>query len=437
MNPSKGNELLSVAEEIVSHVKNLAEYLSTQSISPPSLDVGARTKLWTIHTGAVEEHRAAISGLTQRLDKLLQGPHGFLHEYVSTNWEHGALYTLIEYGVLEAMPLHRVATIGQLAENTALPIEKLLRICRLAACAGILKEADDGVFAHTVISEELVRNAGFKSFIAFQLYETRVASAHLADSLRRPNPFWTGQSAFEYAWGKSMYEWHAGHPEKGDRFAKAMESVSKSNDMIMNWFSSHPKLCEDEKCLIVDVAGKTGSFAMDLANTFPKLHIEVQDSSAAVLNKGKEILAAELSGRVKFQQRELFLTRSLLEHTESDSDGSVPLVFLMRSAMWCHDDDNCIKLLRSFLPVLQAPTRPTLLISDLVSPALGTFEPHVERAFRRRDVTLMTMHNAKQRTSNEWVALLKEASPRFKVEYFEQYSSHSCRGLWQVQLDSE
>ncbi|KHN94889.1 O-methyltransferase, family 2 [Metarhizium album ARSEF 1941] len=410
MSLANKSELLCVTEQIHLHAKNLVEYLSRESISPPSLDVGARTKLWTTHTGPIEELRSAINGLTQQLDKLLQGPHGFLHEYVSTNWEFGALYTLLEYGVLETIPLHGVANIGELAEQAALPADKLLRICRLAACSGILKEVDDGVFAHTAVSEELVTDEGFKSFIAFQ-------------------------------WGKSMYEWHAQHPEKGQRFAKAMESVSKAldpgNGMIMDWFRGRPNLCEDQGCLVVDVAGKTGSFAVDLADAFPNLHVQVQDPSATALSKGKEILREDLSERVTFHQRELFLTRSITEHTKSGHDGTAPLVFLVRSAMWCHDDDSCVKLLRSFIPVLESPGHPTLLVCDLVSPAWGTFEPHVERAFRRRDVTLMTMHNAKQRTSTEWMALLKEACPNFKVEYSEQYSSHSCRGLWQIQLAGE
>ena len=56
-----------------------------------------------------------------------------------------------------------------------------------------------------------------------------------------------------------------------------------------------------------------------------------------------------------------------------------------------------------------------LLINDLVSPAFGTFEPHIERAFRRRDVTLMTMHNVKQRTAKEWGDLIQSACGEFKV----------------------
>lgn len=205
--------------------------------------------------------------------------------------------------------------------------------------------------------------------------------------------------------------------------------------MIMAWMSARPDIHEDERALVVDVAGKTGSFATDLALAFQKLKIEVQDSSELLLKRGAEILQPQLTDRVAFRPRELFAARSCEEVTQNREDGVMPRVFLLRSALWCLDDESCIRLLRSFIPALQHPSRPILLVNDLVSPAWGTFEPHVERAFRRRDVTLMTMHNAKQRTSREWAALFREASDRFAVEYIEAYTSHSCRGLWQIQMN--
>jgi len=83
----------------------------------------------------------------------------------------------------------------------------------------------------------------------------------------------------------------------------------------------------------------------------------------------------------------------------------------------------------------------SVIVSDLVSPDWGTFEPHVERAYRRRDVTLMTMHNVKQRTRGDWEGLVREAFQAsgvegFKIAYSDvRYSSHSSRGLWAVELE--
>ena len=194
--------LVETAEEILSLTTNLSQKLS----SPPTgLAAGSNSDLWDHHPSSeIATLRSSIVSLTQRLDRLLEGPHGFLHEYVSQNWELGALYTLLEFNVLEQIPLSApgaAVAVDNLAEATGvLPAGKLLRICRLMATAGILQEPTEGCFAHTAISELLVRDEGYKSFIRFQLFETRVASAHLADSLRNPNPFWKeGKAAFEVA----------------------------------------------------------------------------------------------------------------------------------------------------------------------------------------------------------------------------------------------
>ena len=162
------SQLICIAEDILSHTKKLVACLSDRSAAPPSLEVGARSELWTTHDRDIQKQCTALRGLMQQLDKLVEGPHGFLHEYVSINWEHGALYALLEFGVLEQIPVEGAIPIARLSKQSGLPSEKLLRICRLAACAGILREIEEGIFAHTAISEELVRDTGFRSFIAFQ-----------------------------------------------------------------------------------------------------------------------------------------------------------------------------------------------------------------------------------------------------------------------------
>ena len=201
MASSPQNALVETAYRILARTSDLSAQLSQNYIAAPTdLALGATSPLWTTHDEEISNLRSSILALTQHLDRLLEGPHGFLHEYVSTNWEYGALYTLLEFNVLEKIPLDGSPVRAEnLAEQVDLPPEKLLRICRLVATAGILVEPEEGSFTHTAISETLVRDEGYKSFIRFQLFETRVASAHLADSLREPNPFWTGKPAFDYA----------------------------------------------------------------------------------------------------------------------------------------------------------------------------------------------------------------------------------------------
>lgn len=95
--------------------------------------------------------------------------------------------------------------------------------------------------------------------------------------------------------------------------------------------------------------------------------------------------------------------------------GRQVFVYLVHNILWNKDDEECIKFLRALIPVLRAEEDAILLVNELLSPLHGSFEPHIEKAYRRRDVTLTAMHNVKQRTEKEWVLLFKEACSDFLV----------------------
>lgn len=160
--------LLPLAEEIFGQTYLLVKHLKEKSIAEPSLAVGASTELWSSHSEEIAAAQTSILGLTKRLTKLLYGPHAFLHEHVSSNWELGALYTVLEFDILEMIPLDGQEHVSQLATRSGLPEDKLLRIMRLTACEQILDEVVDGVFRHTAISEELVKDQKFKAWVGFQ-----------------------------------------------------------------------------------------------------------------------------------------------------------------------------------------------------------------------------------------------------------------------------
>ena len=198
--------------------------------------------------------------------------------------------------------------------------------------------------------------------------------------------------------------------------------LDPGNGMIIDWLAYRRDNSQDGKVpLIIEVSGKTGSFSRQVATVFPYLRFEVQDSSSELLQCGEQSLQSELVNRIRFTPRDLFATRSIQEIEVNGDRGLTPITYLLRGVLWSLDDSEVIRLLQSFIPALRHRNRPLLVISDLVSPAWGTFEPHVERAFRRRDVTLMTMHNVKQRTANEWNALIRSAGLDFVVRVISVY----------------
>lgn len=155
--------------------------------------------------------------------------------------------------------------------------------------------------------------------------------------------------------------------------------------MVYEWLKSRSEIMTDPRTTIVVVAGKSiGAFAERLAAAFHEVNFEHLDSTPDEV---------EVPG------------------------GQLRRLFLLYGVLWILDDESCVALLRRFVPLLLHPTRPILLVCDLVSPEKGQFDQHVELAFRRRDVTLMTMHNAQQRTAKQWLALMREADPRFQVSF--------------------
>ncbi|RMZ77060.1 hypothetical protein DV738_g4569, partial [Chaetothyriales sp. CBS 135597] len=385
--PPRAQSLLPVAEELVSQLRLLTESVSWGLIQEPSVQPGASSELWTTQENELSATRDKVVDLLRSVCQLLLGPHGYFHDLIATNWDLGALYTILEFGVLERIPLDGSATVSQLAVEVQLPERKLQNLLRLAACSNILYEAEDGVFGHTAFSEELVRDDKFRAFIGFQLYETRIGSTNLADSLKQqPNTFEHGQSAIKYSLGKPLYQWHQQHEEKGQRFRMAMESVTKTLDpgdvLFQDWFASNAK--DGSKSTVIDMFGSNKLSIPGFAQQFPTLEFKESLSSTKLLD----------------------------EDEESEPASDKVLAYIIRNVFWNMQDQEVVNTVASFVPTLEKRQNggTALLINEMLSPNRGDFIGALDHAYRRRDVTTMTMHNAKQRTEAEWRELFARAS---------------------------
>lgn len=211
-------------------------------------------------------------------------------------------------------------------------------------------------------------------------------------------------------------------------------------DYLTNLLASS-STAQTQPPLLIEINGKTGSFSTHIAAFFPSLTCLVQDPSLALIQKGQSSLPVSLAPRISFEQRDLFAPRTLKELDSYDDSGEGAVIILLRSVLWNLPDAEVVELLKSFVPMLDRKQGSQkrdvkLLVSDLVSPTYGTFAPDTERErpFRRRDVTLMTMHNVKQRTAGEWGALIGEGVEGcevcISVLYFR--SASVSFGLWET-----
>ncbi|KAL9125917.1 MAG: hypothetical protein Q9217_004952 [Psora testacea] len=412
---SNFNPLLALAEEISGQVNTLDKYMKEESILNPSLAAGASTELWSSHSAHIEAARTSIFGSTKQLNRLLNGPHGFLHEFISSNWELGALYTVLEFNILEKIPLDGQVHVSQLALKSNLPENKLLSILRLISCEQILEEVSEKVFRHTAISEELVNDPNLKAFIGFQK-PTIIGLDNLLSNMPGEIRSTTGTRNIPRSQRVSARQWKGSNnvsPETEVVFEYAcnilitplVKALDPGNMMFYEWFSSNQK---SGRNLVVEVGAMNGQVSAFLADKFPEMSFEVQVPSQDLVTKAQQALSPALQQRISFYHRDKFTMQPL------DNSNDI-LAYLICNIFWNCSDEDCVKILQSFIAALEKSPEAVILVNEMISPAKGIFEPHVEEAYRRRDVTTMTMHNAKQRSEEEWRALFAQACPHFKV----------------------
>ncbi|KAK4890187.1 hypothetical protein LTR27_011069 [Elasticomyces elasticus] len=408
-----------------------APTLASQIFSESVVVHAERTYAGSTLSKDAEDRRQRVLGLIDQLKKLLQDPHEYLHDYVSSNWDHGALYVALQANIFEVVAEEGSAHITTLSRRSNIPADKLLRILRLLSCQSFVEEQDGEIFCLTDVSECLVVDKDFKAWVAFQLFETRVASAHLSDTLAEiPNGYQDGQSAFRKAWGAEMYEWHAQRPTKAARFRQAMRGVAQTMDpadeLLLNWFRLQKV---QERLDVVEIGGRYGYASIGLAKAFPNMSAKIRMSDAALMGRGEEELPIKLRSRVTFEHRNDDLDPQPKEDVETGL-----VAYVIRNVFWNWSDEMAIGLLRTFLPVLEKSRSTVVLVCDGVSPARNSFDPYIEQAFRRRDITMMTMHNARQRSPAEWQSLFTAAGTDLHVSTSLSTSTHVCKALFELRL---
>ncbi|KAL3473675.1 S-adenosyl-L-methionine-dependent methyltransferase [Aspergillus californicus] len=422
--------ITEIAAALVAECKKFENDCLKAHLPLPSLTAGTNTSCWSDSKYPERtETRIRALGLLDQLQTLLLGPHDFLHEFVAPNWDHGALYAVLQSGILTSIGAapKGCASLTDLASESGIPEDKLVRILRLLCCRHILEEPVEAYFACTAVGEELQRDSDFRAWVEFQLFDTRIASAHLAEALlAKPNSYIDGVSGFKLGWGAEMYDWHTARPAKQDRFRRAMAGVSKGLDpadsLIKTWIEQNPP---SSLTHVVELGGRYGFASVSLVADHPQLKFEVRCESQESLDRGQASVPADYQSRISFIK-----VPSLCVSPPDDPDS--PRIYLVRNLLWNWKDEDVVRLLQSLVSGRRTARSTRILITDGVSPGPKELPPHVEIAYRRRDITTMTMHNVKQRSQSEWLELFGRVGSGVCVETRVVRSSHVYKGLWEL-----
>lgn len=159
-----------LAAEILAESTSMQKYCYETSIASPCLVQGSDNKFWSTESfPELNVSRTKTLGLLERLTTLIRGPHDFIHEFVASNWDQGALYVFLRAKILEHISqLGERASVGNLAAASGIPEDKLFRILGLLCCKDIIRKSEDGCYVLTAISEDLLRDSNFRAWVEFQ-----------------------------------------------------------------------------------------------------------------------------------------------------------------------------------------------------------------------------------------------------------------------------
>ncbi|KAL8949100.1 MAG: hypothetical protein Q9222_004771 [Ikaeria aurantiellina] len=397
--------ITELAGAVLRECSMIDQVCTEKGIEPPTLEAGTSGDVWSETLHEIYTARTKALGLLGRLTALLQGPHDFLHDFVASNRDQGALYAFLQSRVLEQISSSSTdtASLSDLSHGSGVPKDKLVRILALLRCKSIIDEPAEGFFAMNAVSEELINDEDFRLWVEFHV--------HLAEAFAdEPNEYENGTSGFKQGWGLEMYDWHIRHPDKGHRFRQAMKGVSKSLDpadsLVREWFQDR---IPSDRYKVVEFGSKYGFASISLVRELLESSFEVRCDSQGLVRTGEGLVNVASKARIAFTY-----VPSLFGPLPSSDLDNVS-VYIIRNLLWNWADGEAIKLLQLLVPTLRSSPSARILVIDGVSPSTKDFPPHIEVAYRRRDVTTMTMHNAKQRMQDEWLAMFAQIDPAIRA----------------------
>lgn len=253
---------------------------------------------------------------------------------------------------------------------------------------GYFREADDGAFVHTPLSEAL-RSGGPGSMRA--IAEAELGHDHYESWGRVESCLFEAGTAFERVYGMPIWRYYADHPETQALFGEAMSNLTAiANAGVLASYRFHAFNTA------VDVGGGHGSFLAAVLDAHP-------DADGILLDV-PEVIANALSSEFVARKRDRIRTES------GDFFRAVPAgadLYLLKFILHDWDDDRAAAILANIRKAI-APEGHLIVVEIVLPPGN---EPHVGPLI---DLNMMVMTGGVERTEEEYAKLLARAG--FRLE---------------------
>jgi ubiquinone/menaquinone biosynthesis C-methylase UbiE len=200
----------------------------------------------------------------------------------------------------------------------------------------------------------------------------------------------TGETAFDHAFGMSVWEHRRRYPEHGRMFDAAMAALMThaAEAFVAACPVAHVKR-------LVDVGGGDGTLLIALLRAHPELQGVLYDLADVAEQGRKRIIDAGLASRCTA------IAGDALDRVPEGAD-----CYLLARVIHDWDDERASTILRNCRRAMAPQGK--LLVFERVVPAYGP-PSAAARAAALTDVTMMVSTGGRERTESEYAALLAAA----------------------------
>lgn len=317
-------------------------------------------------------------------------PYDTMMNLISGFWVSQLLFTVAKLGVADELVKGPLAA-ETIAKRVGANAPYLRRVMRALASLGVFSEDATGRFRLTPLAQTLRSNhpGSLRDFILMIIDDYNwKAWGELSEVIT------TGESPFEHVHQMSFFEYLREHPDKEQRFAASMASVSTVETGAV--VQAYPF---GEFSRLVELGGAHGHLLATILRRHRKLKgvlYDLPDVVAGVAESGF-VTAPEVRDRCEAMGGDFF------DFVPEGSDG-----YLMKHIIHDWDDERCVRILKNCCEAMKSEGR-VLVVENVVKPGNGA------DTVKLMDVNMMVAApGGLERTRDEFRTLFGEAGLRLK-----------------------
>ena len=306
-------------------------------------------------------------------------------EVIEDFWFSRAIYLAAKLGIADLVAGGPKGT-AELAMATQTHAPSLYRVLRALASRGVFAEDSDGRFSLTPLAGAL--RTGFRgSLRAFLI--TELGEEHYPAWGNLLHTVKTGETAFDYTFGMSPWDFFARNPENASTFDQAMTNVNGVVNAAVTAAYDFSKFQQ-----LVDVGGGQGSLMASILKANPGVRGVVFDVPHVAEGAEHLIEAEGLGGRCRVVAGDFF------KSVPGGGDA-----YLMKWIIHDWDGERSVTILKNCRRAVSQEGK--LLLIEAVLP------PANQRAFSKfMDLNMLVMTGGRERTEAEYRRLFEAAGFR-------------------------